>query len=238
MKNSFSLIETSIVLVVIGLLAATVTIANRVVKSAQSSAIIRDISYYRAAIDSFKILYGSFPGDFANAYSLWGSLSGANSCTNNVVTTTASGCNGNGNGYIDSSYTEDMRSWQHLELAGFIPGSYLGTAPSSSPVIGANVPAGAITGSAYHLDGFTIYSNTGSGLRLMNVNSVNNGIISPIIAYMIDNKIDDGLASNGNIYTSVGANYSTGYCVSQNGSTYSYIMSDKNSSCRMWFYLK
>lgn len=235
--SGFTLIELSVVISIIAMIVASVTVSSRMVSSAQSKAVIRDIAYYKSAVDNFKSTYDAFPGDFINAYNLWGSLSAANSCTNNSVVSVASGCNGDGNGTIDTGYTEDMRSWQHLELAGFIPGSYPGAAPSGSPVAGVNMPAGALTSSAYHLDSFTIYSKSGSGLRLINSGTITNGVTTAAIASYIDSKIDDGVAYQGNVYTSVGANYSLPSCVTQSGGTYSYTLSDNNTSCVMWFYL-
>jgi prepilin-type N-terminal cleavage/methylation domain-containing protein len=235
--SGFTLVELSMVLSIIAMIMAGITIASKMVSSTQAIGLIRDISYYKSSIDNFKSIYDEFPGDFPEAYALWGALSGANSCTNNEVVSVASGCNGNGDGDIDTGYTEDMRSWQHLQLSGFISGSYPGTAPSGNPVAGVNMPLGSLANSAYHLDSFTIYNSAGNGLRLINSGSFANGVVTPAIASYVDIKIDDGIAYQGAVYTSIGADYSLPSCVTKSGNTYNYTLSDNNTSCVMWFYL-
>ena len=62
-KSAFSLIELSIVLIIIGLLVAGVTGGASLIKSAKTRALINEIRNYKQAINSFYVEKGRLPGD-------------------------------------------------------------------------------------------------------------------------------------------------------------------------------
>ena len=88
MKKGFTLIELSIVLVVIGLLTAGVLIGQSLVDSAKVGRVIRDIQQYTIAANNFKSTYKQWPGDYSKP-----SFAG---CGINA----AYPCNGNGDGCV------------------------------------------------------------------------------------------------------------------------------------------
>ncbi len=118
----FTLIELSIVLVILGLLVAGVVIGKEMVLAARVQAVIKDISRFRASVNTFQSKYDALPGDFKDAYGYWGK--GVDTiCGSNDITTF--GCNGNGDGIIGHSgssedymeMSEPARVWIHLQLA-------------------------------------------------------------------------------------------------------------------------
>jgi prepilin-type N-terminal cleavage/methylation domain-containing protein len=163
---AFSLVELSIVLVVLGLLTGGVLAGPSLIHAAELRNITVEVSAFKTAINTFKEKYSALPGDMSNAVSFWGradngSFSGqcANPYTDggNSIQT----CNGDGNGKVGiwqpilpARYYEAFRSWQHLANAGLITGKYTGTMGNggfSHTQIGINGPA-----SAYNNGGWVI----------------------------------------------------------------------------------
>ena len=105
-QSGFSLVELSIVLIIIGLLVAGVTGGSKLIEQTKLNKVIRDLNNYKTAFHTFRLTYDAYPGDLQDAYDYWGS-----SCDSD-----ANKCNGNNNGLIDRN-TESFRAWQHLGLS-------------------------------------------------------------------------------------------------------------------------
>lgn len=63
MKNGFTLIELSIVLVIIGLLIGGILVAQSLIESAKINSLVRNLQQYEIGISSFKTKYKDKPGD-------------------------------------------------------------------------------------------------------------------------------------------------------------------------------
>jgi prepilin-type N-terminal cleavage/methylation domain-containing protein len=221
LKNKgFTLIELSIVLIIIGLIIAGIMVGQSLIRSAELREIIGDYDRYTKAIKEFQDKYQALPGDMNNAESIWGSDATCPTTTTNTtfkITT----CNGTGNGQIgassingvlDTSFSyEWFRAWQQLSNAGLIDGKFTGVKESTTngdAGIGLNVPQAKTKEKA----GWTLYyylltttdttlwgDNYGHVFSFgSNTNSVTNGIsLTPIDASSIDKKIDDGLPGRG-----------------------------------------
>nr|WP_279308264.1 prepilin-type N-terminal cleavage/methylation domain-containing protein [Niveispirillum sp. BGYR6] len=162
-KKAFSLVELSIVLVILGLLVGGVLVGQSLIKASEMRKVGADFTKYEAAVNAFRDKYFFYPGDLPNATQFWGLAAGTAgndvSCRNGLAAGAAPGtCDGDGNGYI-SRYksglqamqinTESMFAWQHLSLARMVEGQYTGI-PTLTPtfpygfVAGVNIPAAPI----------------------------------------------------------------------------------------------
>lgn len=220
---AFTLVELSIVLVILGLLVGGVMTGAALMKAAKLRSVTTEASNFQTAIDTFYNKYGSLPGDMPNAMKFWGAAAGdPNSIgvdgTCDAVTTAATGsetCNGDGNGLIgDPSVQEVYRGWQHLANAGLISGTYAGVAIGSNEAKpGYNVPASAKAPGGWQIMGFgnsvgnsnLFDANYGNALEFGSVRSgwthLFGANLRPDEAQSIDAKIDDGKAGSGRILT-------------------------------------
>jgi prepilin-type N-terminal cleavage/methylation domain-containing protein len=207
-KRGFTLVELSIVIVIIGLIVAGVTAGQSLVHQSKIRAVYTEKSDYEVAINSFIMKYNALPGDIPNANSYWpGCNSGA----------TAENCNGNGNRKIDyihndsnTNGAETLRAWQHLSLAGLINGSYSGVTTENTKHTKLNSPSSSFATNAlwaiFHYDYEVWTQPTGllnKKLRLQIGNEWDNlpfaALFTALDASTIDRKYDDGMPQLGQI---------------------------------------
>ena len=194
--KGFTLLELSIVIVIIGLIVAGISAGQSLVRQAQ----IREVASFgnnvATAFNSFKLQYDAIPGDMSNAYDYW--VASLN-CTTDATTNNA-GCNGDGDKLIETDGTlmEGYRAWEQLAFLGLIDGTYSGnytTALDCSP--GTTVPA--------ILSGGADLTNNGSrnmisfGANRTTGVLCDNELFTPSEAQAIDLKSDDGAPSTGSI---------------------------------------
>ncbi len=153
-RCGFTLLELSIVLVIIGLIAGGVLVGRDLIHAAQLRSMHKDYEAISAAVNAFKIKYNCLPGDCASATEFFGSagdcpvLSGLNDSPGDVTpehnaTPRTVTCNGDSDGLIDIGTTfEEFTFWQQLADAGVVPGIYSGGNPAGGTlwVPGINVP--------------------------------------------------------------------------------------------------
>ena len=136
-QSAFSLVELSIVLVILGLLTGGIVGGQSLIRAAELRSISTDLSSYQTAINMFKDKYFAMPGDMPNALLFWPADTNAN-CTNGTGTDQTpklQTCNGNGNGHIDGTQNDEAwRVWQHLSNAGLIAGQFSGHRSNSTDV--------------------------------------------------------------------------------------------------------
>ena len=141
-KHGFTLLEMSVVLLVIGLIMGGIVTTSTMIRNAQLQSVMGEYQMYVIALKNFKNKYQALPGDMPTAATMW---SGAT--------------NGNGNGYIEimpAAPYEHLYAWQELGLAGFVSGSYDGVAapvPARQCTIsrGKNIPASRLKGAGWNI---------------------------------------------------------------------------------------
>ena len=257
MRKGFSLVELSIVLVILGLLTGGILGGQSLIRASELRAVATEISRYNTAVYTFRDKYFALPGDMTNATSFWGNAdTGAigGECATPLTDagTGTQTCNGNGSGIIDWG-SEERRIWQHMANAGLIEGSYSGVGPVM--VAGVNVPTSKLASNSYRfLHETALYGNGGinNGLRVGRISSGyfgnDEGIAKPEEAWNIDQKLDDGLADSGKFLTTCGADFTDLAvvpfqclaCTTRHWGTdvaSSYILSDSSKSCAMSYLL-
>ncbi len=224
-KNAFTLIELSIVLVIIGLVAGGVLFGQDLIMAAKMRSISKNIDEYRAAVNAFKLKYNCLPGDCPNATDFFGA---ENPNPAICITTASSGsltCNGDGDGQIrdcnvasDGTVTfqaqgyEMFRFWQHLAIAGMIKGKYIGKNGGSGceVVRDINSPSTAIDNVGFSVGYFNLASNYSENVyyavnygnafilgALLPTWRYQSAFLTPAQAMVLDQKLDDGMPASG-----------------------------------------
>jgi prepilin-type N-terminal cleavage/methylation domain-containing protein len=224
----FTLIELSIVLVIIGLIVGGVLVGRSLIRQAEIQSVITDLRTYTNAVEQFQQKYNALPGDMANATSYWGASTGVGSnCTNgwfSSSTSPTSTCNGNGDGLIGNPSTgagghsgEDILAWQHMANAGMITGNYTGRSSQVTGWVqlGVNAPSSRVDGAAFYLtNNFELWGPYGANyvypwtsanvhvfaLGALEGNDLPYGaVLTALEAMSIDQKIDDGNPGTGSV---------------------------------------
>jgi len=224
MRYAFSLIELSIVLVILGLLTGGILAGQSLIRASELRNVGIEANRFITATHAFRDKYFALPGDMNNAIQFWGVAAGngtGNDATcRSAVSTDAKTCNGNGDGQILSSTgsNEPFRYWQHLANAGLIEGQYTGQASSSAFLPNKDVPGSKIdstsawtmtyngikTGSANLFDG-----DYGNSFSLYQGNATRYGNLTPSEAWNLDTKSDDGKPGTGKVIANLGSAYSS-----------------------------
>lgn len=228
-RSAFSLVELSIVLVILGLLVGGVLSGQSLIRASELRAVTEEFSRYKAAIGTFRDKYFAIPGDMTNATAFWTT---AAACPG--ISTTAAGgtCNGDGNGQITNVATnanEPFRFWQHLALAGMIEGNYSGTsgdttATDTISTINTNVPRSKMSNAGWSI--FYLGDRPVSDVNYFDASYANaflfgtgtsltqSAVLKPQEAWNIDTKLDDGKPATGAVMSdeNEGAAASTTSC--------------------------
>lgn len=246
MHRAFSLVELSIVLVIIGLITGGILAGQSLVRASELRAFTTETSRYVAAVNAFRDKYQQLPGDMGNATAYWGK-DNANCSWHTGTAATPGTCNGDGNGKIVWDYTagEDLRAWQQLAMAGLIEGSYTGF---GEVAVGGNVPASKVSRAAYGLytsDWMGFASNHAAAtarLRLIfgaprvvmaGMTFMNNSVLKPEEAWNLDTKMDDGKASTG-LMTVLNGDDATSSCIGS-GPAYDFALSNSAKTCKAMY---
>lgn len=214
--RGFSLVELSIVLVILGLLTGGILAGQNLIRASELRTVTTQYQSYMTAVQTFRDKYFALPGDMRNATAFWGT---ATNCpgTSAQGTTDGTTCDGDGDGIIDvsTSSNERFRFWQHLANAGLIEGNYNGvTGPDHAnldSVAGLNAPAARVSTGVWHTFNAD-YSGSGTSVfyqydygnfLIMGVDSTTYGT-NPIFTteegWNIDTKMDDGLPARGKVH--------------------------------------
>lgn len=229
-KTGFTLVELSIVLVIIGLLVGGILVAQSLIDSARVNRIHNEITQYHIFAQQFQSRFKYLPGDYPRAFQIFGSTCGAN--RTNTGGNSNGGCNGNGNGFISQNNPrETYIFWEHLSLAGFLdepftgngaaPADGPGTGNSNSAVAGVNAPAlqamnasgirhsypAVISAAAPRAGSSSLKTNYSLAITAPSASSCNfncNAVLTSKLVFPIDVKFDDGITTSGIIVSQGG----------------------------------
>jgi prepilin-type N-terminal cleavage/methylation domain-containing protein len=217
-KNSgFTLIELSIVLVIIGLIIGGILVGRDLIKAAEARAQIAQIEKYSSAVNTFNNKYGGIPGDLnLTQVTQFGFTAGT-------------GCNAgvgarDGNGLLDGGSSANMQGegetalfWQDLGNVNLIDGEFPnngGAAIQCGTSVVLSLTSGTTSVGNYFPSakmgyGQYVYVYESPGANWYGVAGItgtatggqlNATANMPVIeAYNIDKKIDDGLPVTGSV---------------------------------------
>lgn len=212
-EGGFTLIELSIVLVIIGLIVGGILVGQDLIKAAEIRATVAQVEKYNSAVNTFRTKYNGIPGDITStqavAYGLY-------------AETTLAGTAGHqdGNGLIEGGAAgglnpigETLLFWRHLADASLVDGNFGQAAnaiivPTTGVLTGTvsspsqSIPATKTTPNNY----WVVYSAGGINyFQTMPVATLTTGPaytvgtvgLTPVQAYNMDIKLDDGLPNTG-----------------------------------------
>ncbi len=214
-QQGFTLIELSIVLVIIGLIVGGVLVGQDLIKAAQIRAMVSQIEKYDAAVNTFRSKYNGMPGDLQNGTSFFAAASvptGGNAAmiAGDGVLTDFAGTRVQVSGEVAAF-------WHQLALSNLISEPMTSTASisSSTPAampVATTLPAAKIgngnllmayTGGAtltypgmagvnvFRIAGVTFAANVSTPTITSN--------LTPLEAFQIDTKKDDGVPNTGTV---------------------------------------
>ena len=222
--SGFTLIELSVVLVIIGLIVGGVMVGRDLINASKVRATVSQLEKFKAATNVFSNKYNGLPGDLFNSANYFAVTNGWNGLVGN-----GNGL-GNGNGNIESWITfpfaelsgEPIVYWGELSAANLIGDTISSTALNytvSTDIPSTNLlPAAKLGGGNY----FAVEVSTSTNYFILGkVTSTPSGAtlnygLTPWQAYQIDIKIDDGSPSSGDA-TSISRNFDGGGVVSSPG---------------------
>lgn len=260
--SGFSLLELSIVLVIIGLIAGSIVAGSSMIRAAELRAVITEHEQFNTAINTFRDKYLGLPGDLKNAVKFWGAAAGGTAdgydatCGALDHTSPSTGtetCNGNGNNWpqdsnVSTERYERFRAWQHLANAELISGSYTGVHGASgvyNHVPGENSPASKLSGAtwAFNSNSTPITSSTNHydatsnfKMELRNNDATGYQTITTKEAWNIDKKTDDGKPGQGKVGT-YNTTLQPNCATTAVNATAEYNLTDDSPACSLIFFV-
>lgn len=249
-RRAFSLVELSIVLVILGLLVGGILGGKALIRASQLRTIVTQKDQWITAVNTFKGKYFMLPGDMNNAEQFWGTLDPVDATCKTTASTDTRTCNGDGDGQISATVRshEILRAWQHLVSAGMIEGQYQGIFPATVDYTNILPPAkfgnvywylwtkgvqGASPGRFTIGDyGTALFIGTPSALWQMGGFG-----LTPTELWNIDTKLDDGKPITGKVVivnTTAGTPMSLSACstaVNNADYTADYLLTSENGDC-------
>lgn len=255
MNRGFTLVELSIVLVIIGLVIAGVMFGRDMVEDAEHNALMSQIEELDAATNAFRLKYGGIPGDLdgtkALAFGLYGVTGTPGRMDNDgrlmgdwqgLLTDCIGGQWGIGDNTIFAPHLHEAK--MYVSGASADGGNYAGIGVGEPYMLAEGLDDVGIWPFTY-CDGkgwyglFLSPANYSAGVGLANHIAASNQL-KPMTAKIIDTKFDDGLPNTGRIRNTTisgGAIHiepwgtSNSNCVDGGADTDDYTVSSEEQRC-------
>ncbi len=220
-QHGFSLVELSIVLVILGLLTGGILAGRSLIRASELRAVGTEYQRFLTATQAFRDKYFAYPGDFRHATRVWGRQRATSDCPSYSGSSVATPgvCDGWGSGVQNGNsallVSQFRQHWRHLSTAGLIEGMYSGVNGSGGTnhcVPGTDCPASKLSNGGWDIyvygnnwagDGASYAGTYGRYHFIFGGASTNgvplNAIITPEEAWNIDTKLDDGMPGNGKV---------------------------------------
>jgi len=250
-NQGFTLIEVSIVIVVIGLIFGGVLLGRDLITAAQVRSTISQIEEYNTAIQTFRLKYNCLPGDCLYAVESGIGVAGG------------AGDNGGGDGHLGrnggamsdpTEYQENFNFWTHLSNAGL-------TSPTETPYLPTMnmyppysvFPKVALGNSevapcwecfrrtpADELDNRHLFVVARIGNNVSGMYQANN--LTPAEVFSVDAKVDDGIPDTGSVvamyesfevFSVVPFEAVVSNCIDVGTTPYTYVLSNTSLACSM-----
>ena len=195
-EAGFTLVEIAIVLVIIGLLLGGVLKGQEMITQAKIKNIINDFNGVTVAVTSYQDRYRAIPGDDQNASTRWTTqapASGNGDGVINVLNKYKDNDTG-GTGGAPAASAESNLFWQHLRIAGFVPGLTSGTGSGSPPPNAAGGIIGVESG---------VVGTKGLGFTSLIICFSN---LPEKVASAVDGQMDDAKPASGQIRAQLQSN--------------------------------
>lgn len=212
LRSGFTLIELSIVLVIIGLIVGSVLVGRDLIQASAIRATISQKEKFDTAVQTFRLKYNCLPGDCPNVaqfgwtqpFAGFGIVAG-----NGLIEST--------NGAAQASHivpgAETAYFWRQLSLSNLIADAIL--EPKSTSLLGVDnleilnpdalrnyLPVSKLNEATfwmvYNMNSQNYYSMF--GLIKVQFSYDPKYTFSPVVARQIDQKIDDGMPYTGNVF--------------------------------------
>jgi prepilin-type N-terminal cleavage/methylation domain-containing protein len=190
-KNSaeagFTLVEIAIVLVIIGLLLGGILKGQEMITQAKIKNLINDFNGITVAVTSYQDRYRAIPGDDQNATTRWTTQTPASGNGNGIIAGLYNANDITGAGGAPASTGESNLFWQHLRIAGFVPGLTTGTGSGTPPPNAAGGIIGVESG---------VVGTSGLGFTSLIVCFSN---LPEKVASAVDGQMDDSKPASGQV---------------------------------------
>lgn len=259
--RAFSLVELSIVLVILGLLVGGILSGQSLIRASELRSVVTQYHKYFTVTQTFRDKYQAIPGDFNNAQSFWGVAHATPATCRTTASTTTATCNGDGDNMVDPDWNapsagsnEPFRFWQHLVNAGLIEGQYDGVGHGSTTwsATAANSPSGKLSNSgwtaSYYLkplpadtNNYAIeYGNSFTFGGWLAGTVTAGSILRPEEAWNIDTKLDDGKPGTGKVLARENAGWGAGATACTTSTTQTdfaglYRLANQDVICALYF---
>ncbi len=222
-QKGFTLVEMSIVLVIIGLIISGILVGQDMVTNARINATAAQVTGLQTAINTFQQKYNGLPGDIDTVTEYITSLAGADGDADGVIDHT-SGTFTDEDGYV----------FAIMAAANMVDGSYTDGSQANSSTPGTGYPltkvkhGGIIVGHS-SADGIP-YFMIGTGAE---IDWASGEGMTPAEALGIDTKLDDGVYNAGVIVVADDLNtaataITTTACETNGGTTYDLLVDTRD----------